>query len=249
MMIKVSVCISVYNGAKFLGQQLLSIANQSFLPDEVIVYDDFSADESLLVIEEYSHILNIRLLHGKKRLGVLNGFLESIKYASGELIFFCDQDDVWDRNKVLIHTAWHQKGFNVVIGDCKIVDENMNTINESYQCTLRGGRGFWGNLVRSKFLGCCMSFDKRTIDIIGLPPKIYKGYHDWWYGLLSTLIARVVFINEKLVLYRRHENTVTPSGKKSLDNIIQKVNRRINLLLGLLIVAPSIIGKRFFNAK
>jgi len=249
MEIKVSVCLSVYNGSKFLGPQLLSLANQSFLPDEVIVYDDSSLDDSVMVIKEYSHILNIRLLHGERRLGVLKGFLEAIKYANGELIFFCDQDDVWDRNKVLIHKKWHQMGFDVVVGDCKIVDENLQIINDSYQNTLIGGRGFWGNLVRSKFLGCCMSFNKKTIDAIGSPPNIYKGYHDWWYGLLSTLIARVVFIDDKLVLYRRHENTVTPSGKKSLDEISNKIYRRINFLLGLFYAAPSLIFKRIFSAK
>jgi len=241
---KVTVCISVYNGAQYLDMQLLSIANQTDLPDEVIVYDDCSSDDSLSVIKKYVDVLSVKIFRGTTQLGVLGGFLYAIEQASGDIIMFCDQDDVWEKNKISIHKGYHKGKYDVVISDCLLVDGNMKLMQSSYQKYFQYGKGFWGNIVESKFLGCCMSLSRNAICFIGPPPKIYAGYHDLWYGILSLLFFNVIFIDEKLVFYRRHENTVTPSGGKSFYSITEKISRRFNLLLSIIVILPTLLKNR-----
>ncbi|WP_066716497.1 glycosyltransferase [Clostridium sp. Marseille-P299] len=106
---KVSVLMATYNGEAYLLEQLDSIRNQNFEIGEVLIQDDCSTDFTVELIKKY--IVENKLsttwhfYQNDMNLGYANNFMELIKKASGEFIFFCDQDDIWELNKIetMIH--------------------------------------------------------------------------------------------------------------------------------------------------
>ncbi len=96
---KTSVLMTLYNGEAYLIEQLDSIRNQTRVPDEVIICDDGSKDNSVSMVQEYIHKYGLedswRLYINEKNLGYANNFCNGMKYTQGDIVFFCDQDDVW----------------------------------------------------------------------------------------------------------------------------------------------------------
>lgn len=103
---KISVVIASYNGEEFLTEQLDSIRNQTLPPDELIICDDRSTDCTVKIAEEYikQHKLenSWKVFVNESNLGYADNFDNAAKKASGELVFFSDQDDVWDLDKIEI---------------------------------------------------------------------------------------------------------------------------------------------------
>ena len=97
-----SVAMATYKGAKYVLEQLRSIEAQTVLPDEVVICDDVSPDDTVAVIQEYSKTskLNIRLYQNEKNLGFRKNFEKAISLCACDVVFLCDQDDVWVNTKV-----------------------------------------------------------------------------------------------------------------------------------------------------
>ena len=95
----ISVCIATYNGGKYIRQQIESILPQLDATDEIIISDDGSTDDTLLQIEALSSSL-VRVYKHTNRLGYTRNFERALTYAKGDVIFLCDQDDIWLPNKV-----------------------------------------------------------------------------------------------------------------------------------------------------
>ncbi len=101
---KVSVVMAVYNGAEFLEEQLRSILDQTVQPDEVILTDDGSSDGTVGLARNFidSHGLSGRwkVFENPKNLGYAENFHRAVGLASGEALFFADQDDLWLPDKI-----------------------------------------------------------------------------------------------------------------------------------------------------
>ena len=106
--VKISVVIASYNGAEFLVEQLDSIRKQTMPPDELIICDDRSKDDTVKVAEEYIKGYNLEnrwhVTINEYNMGYADNFDNAAKQASGELIFFSDQDDVWNLDKIEVMT-------------------------------------------------------------------------------------------------------------------------------------------------
>ena len=89
---KVSVVLSTYNGEKYIIDQLSSLLNQSYKPDEVIIQDDCSTDNTAMLanyfIEEH-HLNNWKILINSKNLGWKISFWKALHKAHNEIIFLC----------------------------------------------------------------------------------------------------------------------------------------------------------------
>src|SRR5688572_21775594 len=97
MPLDVSIALASYNGAKYIGQQLQSLADQTKPPLEVVVSDDGSTDGTPQVVERFAARapFPVILLEQKARLGFADNFLAAAQACSGKAIAFCDHDDVW----------------------------------------------------------------------------------------------------------------------------------------------------------
>ena len=98
-----SVIIATYNGSKFIIEQLNSIINQSKKIDKIYIYDDCSTDNTINLIQAWiqkNHIYNVIIKQNSKNKGYTQNFLDALNEVEGDYVFLCDQDDVWQQNKL-----------------------------------------------------------------------------------------------------------------------------------------------------
>ena len=101
---RISVAMAIYNGARFITEQLDSIRLQSLPVDQVILRDDGSSDQTLEIVREYLETYELapawRITQNGKRLGYAENFRAAVEETDGDYVFFCDQDDIWEPDRV-----------------------------------------------------------------------------------------------------------------------------------------------------
>lgn len=220
------------NGATFLREQLASILPQLNSSDEIIISDDCSTDHTLQVIRSFQDP-RIRILDSDTERGITRNFEASLSASRGDFIFLADQDDVWLRGKVEIMTS-ALKNHDLVISDCKLVDDSLRTQNDSFYIVNKSGQGLIKNLIKNSYMGCCMAFTRRLRDR-ALPFPADVPIHDFWIGLIGEMYFKVRFLPDVLVLHRRHNSNASTSGKSSGHSISQKLVSRYRIIKNLVI--------------
>ena len=235
----ISVCMATYNGERFIKKQLDSILSQLSEHDELIISDDGSTDGTLNIISSYNdnrikvfhHQKDTELLkikHSRNFYLVASNFENALSKSNGDYIFLSDQDDIWKMNKVSeILSAL--KNNDIVMSNFSIIDEFNNVVVEKFYSLSPISKSLLMNIIKSKFLGCCMAF-KRSVLEYALPfPKKIIG-HDYWIGCLGTKKFQFSFINEPLHMYRRANNNVSTASGKSNNSIFYRLVFRIRFL-------------------
>jgi glycosyltransferase involved in cell wall biosynthesis len=223
----ISVCITTYNGEKYIKGQLDSILCQLGRGDELIVSDDGSTDKTLEIIQGYQD-LRIKILNNTKRDGVIGNFENALMKAGGDYIFLADQDDVWGSEKVKTVLAALSTA-DLIVSDCAVVNGDLECIIPSFFQHNHSRRGFCKNLRHNSYLGCCMAFRKEILQLC-LPFPRHIPMHDIWLGFVVELFYTSRFIPCKLVLYRRHGGNVSPTSQISEYGLFKKLSFRLNLL-------------------
>ena len=95
--LSVSVAMATYNGARFLDAQFESIAAQTRQPLELVIADDGSSDETVMIAERFAvrAPFEVRILGSPGRRGIVENFMRAARATSGDLVAWSDQDDVW----------------------------------------------------------------------------------------------------------------------------------------------------------
>lgn len=97
---KVSVAMCTYNGEKFIRRQLDSIFRQTRLPDEIVICDDRSKDNTVAIVEQYKNRgVDLRVIRNETNLGFIDNFRKCLTMCTGDVIFLSDQDDIWKETK------------------------------------------------------------------------------------------------------------------------------------------------------
>lgn len=228
----ISVCLATYNGMKFLNQQLDSIFNQSTLPSEIIIADDCSNDGTLEYLKSLkdSHII---ILESKKHIGVINNFERAIKAAHGDVIFLCDQDDIWMPNKISTVLSAIHDDTSLVIHNAYITNADLVKGSKTYFDVIHPKVNWYKNLVRNTLIGAMMAFPRKLIKY-ALPFPKGIGMHDIWIGLIASNIGKIEIIDEPLMFYRRHDNNSSPTFKRSNRSLIERFNERLITSINLI---------------
>ena len=123
---KLSVALCTYNGAKYIEEQILSILDQTMPVDEIVVCDDGSTDETLLIINRIKEksLAEIRVFCNETKLGVCDNFQKAVDLCRGDIIFLSDQDDVWYPHKVKTIVEWFEQH-----ADKSVVFTNAELVN------------------------------------------------------------------------------------------------------------------------
>ena len=225
--LKISVCLCTYNGHKYLKEQLNSLWTQSCTFDELIIIDDQSSDNTVKLLKEYSD-KRCRISVNTHNLGPTQSFEQALKLSTGDLIFLCDQDDIWHPNK--IQTMCNELVNNnqlLCLSNC-FVGESEKTQKLFYQ--QKPELSLHKNIFKNNFHGCCLAFKKELLQqALPLPKNI--AMHDWWLGLIATQTGPVSYLDEPLMFYRRHESAVT--YKKS-NSLFQKLKWRFAIIKNLI---------------
>ena len=223
----ISVCIATLNGEKYIKQQLSSIINQLGEGDEIVLSDDGSTDRTLAEVEALGSPL-IRVVNGPQK-GVIKNFENAVMQSKGDYIFLADQDDVWVENKVEIMLR-ALKETTCVISDCIVVDEELCVKADSFYEVNRTRFGrFYNAVCKNGYLGCCMAFRRELLSkALPIPNEI--ATHDGWFGNVAAYFYTVKFIEDKLILFRRHPENNSTTASSSKNNLFKRLGFRWDII-------------------
>ena len=230
-MMKISVCMATYNGEKFIRKQLRSILKQLNENDELIISDDSSTDDTVPIIKSF-HDRRILLMENNTFYHPVFNIENALKCARGEYIFLADQDDIWLDNKIEICLDY-LKEYDLVLTDCMIIDQDEHIIADSFFRLRKTRPGLIKNLWVNSYIGCCMVFNKKILTK-SLPFPKNIAMHDSWIGLIAELCGKTKMVNQKLVLYRRHQRNISSTSGHSRLNLYTKLKYRVILFICLL---------------
>jgi glycosyltransferase involved in cell wall biosynthesis len=233
--ISVSVVMATYNGEAYLAEQLESVLAELHPEDELIVVDDGSQDGSLEILESFNSPV-IRIVRNATNVGVLATFERGLLLSSKEIIFLCDQDDIWLPGKRAAFVAAFQSNLRtlVVVSDAQLIDARGNVTDPSFMATRGGFRGgISSTLIRNRYLGCAMAL-RRELLFAAVPIPRSVPMHDMWLGALGTILGRVHYLSVPLTQYRRHGGNVSPSHRQGWFRMLRWRSALLLALVGRL---------------
>ncbi|MDO4731239.1 MAG: glycosyltransferase family 2 protein, partial [Clostridia bacterium] len=180
----VDILMATYNSEKYIKEQLDSILSQTIANWRLVIRDDCSSDNTLEILKAYEakypeHIF----VHQAKTNsgGADKNFFELINYALYDYVMFCDQDDVWENNKVELSLkkilALEQQYGNIpllVHCDAKVVDDELNLISNSlfdFEQLSKTNTSINKLIAQNNVTGCTMMVNKTLLDMIKSPHK------------------------------------------------------------------------------
>ena len=236
---KISVVMATYNGEEYLLEQLKSLLNQSLKIDEVIIADDGSMDGTAVIINEFIRLNDLQdtwfFYQNSHNLGYADNFYYALQRAGGDIIFFCDQDDIWLEDKVhVMHDILNQKPqIQLLCSDYEplVSSSNPPAVDKK---TLRSMQNS-GELEQIKLnrknihlgrLGCVMCIRNSFRDKI--KPYWFSGWaHDEYVWKLAQCEDGCYIYHKPLILRRLHNHNVSMKKMHELDKRI----RFLDLLL------------------
>ena len=225
----ISVCMAVYNGEKYVREQLESILPQLAENDEVIVSDDGSSDRTQEIIREMNdpriHIFQNIGLHGYTR-----NFENALLHSEGDIIFISDQDDVWMNNKVRVMTD-ALRGYELVIHDAAVTDASLHVTCPSHFAKMNIRPGFLRDFVRMRYSGACMAFTRDFLELaLPFPSDAELCPYDNWLAFLAEYRHTANVIFRQLILYRRHGDNALTAGEYSTRPVLTRIRSRLYCL-------------------
>jgi glycosyltransferase involved in cell wall biosynthesis len=217
--LKISVAMCTFNGAAFLLDQLTSIASQQRQPDELVVYDDCSSDNTLELLRQFSAAspFPVRICLNQERVGSTQNFELAIAACNGEVIALCDQDDIWELNKleVIERHFLDDPETSLVFTDASLVDEHAAPLgknlweslrfDEAAQEQIQSKSAFELLIQRQVVTGATMAFRSSFRDLVLPIPEKIPLIHDGWIALMISLAGKLVPVRSTLIKYRQHE--------------------------------------------
>jgi glycosyltransferase involved in cell wall biosynthesis len=205
-----SVCMAAHNGAQFIREQVKSILSQlNSHDDEIVVVDDASKDETVAILKDMCDP-RIKIIRQPCTCGVLKTFERALREAKGEIIFLCDQDDVWRGDKVMemLRAFEGSPRTTLVLSNGELIDGRGFSLEESLHTRARLSLGVTANLIKNHYQGSTMAFRREILEA-ALPFPESIPMHDSWIGLVNAIVGRAVYLPQKLIYYRRHRDNAT----------------------------------------
>lgn len=226
------VLISTYNGEKYVSAQLNSILSQSYQNIRVVIRDDGSSDHTPAILQEYGRrYANVSVIFGEN-VGAVDSFMALLRQHehAGGYFAYCDQDDVWHRDKIAravsalessaqpertlyFSRLWlvNQDGVQTQLSD---VPTHLTFNNALLENVVTGTSAVFGSGIRDLML-------------MGRPECMV--WHDWWLYLVATAFGQLIYDEVPTVQYRRHGNTQTSFRVRSREGISQKMRAFIHV--------------------
>lgn len=214
-----SVVMATYNGQLYLKEQIESILAQDLVPNEIIIVDDFSSDNTIQIIEDFQKNTSvcIKLIKHNINKGVLESFRDGLNIVEGNIVFFCDQDDVWYKNKTaqMVKIFENNSNIMVVFSNADIVDCNLEKTGLTLWNSIRYVPGKIEDIKyelfkRNIFTGMCMAVRREWA--LSLPEFSNHMLHDEFFGWCAASENKAMYVDLSLVAYRQHNKNVVGSG-------------------------------------
>jgi glycosyltransferase involved in cell wall biosynthesis len=217
-MTSVSIAMASYNGQKHILRQLDSLAAQTRVPDELVLCDDGSEDDTISIVESFARSapFPVNIHRNDARLGYRANFMRAAGLCQSDLIAFSDQDDYWKPKKIAegikpfsdpdmllsYHNADVVKSDGVHIGTLA-----SRAASRPILLPLSSGP-FWPYA-----LGFSQVFRRSLLSLSDLWPKSRDVYdpdepvgHDQWFFFLASVLGKIAYLEQRLVDYTQHEH-------------------------------------------
>lgn len=216
----VQILMAVYNGEEYLREQIDSLLSQTFGDWELLVSDDASTDGSLAILQEYArrderiHVV----LDGERYGSAKRHFMALLRLADAPYVMTCDQDDVWDRDKIEVTLRAMREAEDearplLVCTDLRVVDGELREIAPSFltYSGMDASTPDFGYFLASCLVtGCTMMVNRPLLDLLRRPVNGRAiVMHDWWASLVAAAFGRVIHLDRATISYRQHgDNSV-----------------------------------------
>ncbi len=218
--VKTSIAMTTYNGEQYLDEQLQSFLTQTILPNELVIVDDLSTDNTIQLLYDFQKTapFDVFIYKNKSNLGYTQNFSKALSLCTGELIFLSDQDDVWMSNKIeLLCKLYIENPDNYVfMHDANLTDQHLEIIGITVQQQFFNT----GLHINSFVLGCCIAVKRDFIEQILPIPEEFIGHDNWIVELTDMLDMRFIS-DEILMYYRRHNQNTSNTDSTSLNKLSQ----------------------------
>lgn len=225
--------MSTYNGEKYLREQIESLVSQKYVNIRIIIRDDGSKDSTISILDEYCNKYSFITVMEEPNCGVSKSFDKLCRYACSvaktDFYAFCDQDDVWEDDKLLAATRrlveFPEDEPNLYFSNLKMVDENLNYIQDQYQ----PGEVKIGSpmaLVQVFAYGCTCVFNRKGLEEFCAIPE-NNMCHDHWIFEICTYLGNVYYDEYSHINYRRHGSNVSVVKSKGFYLLVQRLHKLI----------------------
>ncbi|MFV0559126.1 MAG: glycosyltransferase [Enterococcus sp.] len=238
-----SVVMATYNGEKYIEAQLQSLKNQTRQLDEVLIYDDQSTDNTVAIIQSYiekENLANWQVLVNEINQGWRLNFMKLLEAATGDIVFTCDQDDIWYEDKIEAMTELFEKEKNVsvVVSDYdELIEETGSSAKlRPIQTVIENGLKkvvFERKNVLLKRPGCVFAVRKEFIPlVVDYYDHAENSAHDLAMWASALLYDQLYYLEKPTIQFRRHatssfQKEVNTAKKQNgiYDNRIQTLER------------------------
>lgn len=230
----VEVILCTYNGSRFVIEQIKSILAQTTRIDRLSIYDDASHDGTPDLIARFAASLDPEknILHlevNKENIGYAHNFCNAIQRASCDIILLCDQDDIWESDKVAVLVkALHDDSSDMAFSDGTLINSSGApipgpTVLGAYGLDSRAVTGFrhqaFKLLIKRNFINGAALAVRRKAAQAAMPVPEHMP-HDYWLAIWCALNAGITGIPKPLYRYRQHENNAIGVGTTKTLHVI-----------------------------
>ena len=231
---RISVAMCTFNGARFLEPQLDSFPAQTRMPDELVVCDDGSIDDTLAILERFARRapFPVRIERNATRLGSTKNFEKAIGLCTGDLIATCDQDDVWLPEKLALSEAAIDAApaRGLIFTDSDVVDDELRSLGHTMwdaihfgamaRRRVRQGRPFEVLLRQWVVTGATMMFRSAYRPCVLPIPD--NWVHDGWIAFIIGALTPIGFVERPTLKYRQHSAQQIGGKKLGLKDLYKK---------------------------
>ena len=216
---RVSIVMCTFNGEKYLAEQMDSLLGQTVVPSEIIVQDDGSTDGTMALLQDYAQANPvIKLFSNDGPHGVNSNFFSALRRASCDYIAICDQDDIWEPDKIEKQLA--------AIDDkllCTCRSKPFSTDGSQVNYDPRTPNYSLPRMLYTSIAGHTMLINRRLLDVIPDQSTVGRLYYDIYLAMAAAAHDSIVLVDEVLVHQRRYDGAETYSSvdkhrKPSLGN-------------------------------
>lgn len=233
---KIAILLATYNGGKYIREQIDSILNQTNQNWMVFIHDDGSSDETSIIVNQYCDEYPDKFINIKTPStgSAKNNFFYLLNLVEAKYYMFCDQDDVWDKEKIQITyermSNVKEKLPTMVFTDLSIVDQDLGLISNSlwdyYKFDINSV-SFNSLIIRNVVTGCTVMINKELRDkMISYRNLDDVPMHDKWGALIALKFGKLVPVNCSTLMYRQHSNNQV--GAKKSDGVKYYISKLQN---------------------
>ena len=241
----ISVVLISYNGEQYIEQQIQSVLSQSYPRFELIVSDDGSTDGTMGILEEFrKNHENVHVYVNDGVNGIHGNLTHGLSKTQGEFIAICDQDDVWDPQKLEILSS-HLEGKSAAYCDSALIDENGHSIGMTMKQFIGGAdlnidSNYKVLLIDNCVSGHAMLFRRELLARV-LPFSELPMY-DQQIALVAAASQGVVYADRTMVFHRQHagnSNNQIVSKKVCRKDALRNVKKLMMLLESARLLSQS----------